>query len=74
MPFLTEDYDRIIMIDYRYGKIPIGRILNIHKEITDVLVLFQTETFMKNTKLEKLADVRMEEGGMEEFNPADFLE
>ncbi len=74
VPFLTEDYDRIIMIDYRYGKIPIGRILNIHKEITDVLVLFQTETFMKNTKLEKLADVRMEEGGMEEFNPADFLE
>lgn len=74
VPFLTEDYDRIIMLDYRYGKIPAGRILNIHKEITDVLVLFQTEKFMKNTKLEKLADIRTEGGGMEEFNPADFLE
>lgn len=74
VPFLTEDYDRIIMIDYRYGKIPVGTILNIHKEITDVLVLFQTEKFMQNTKLEKLADIRTEGGGMEEFNPADFLE
>lgn len=74
VPFLMEDYDRIIMLDYRYGKIPVGRILNIHKEITDVLVLFQTEKFMKNTKLEKLADVQAEGGGMEEFDPADFLE
>lgn len=74
VPFLTEDYDRIIMLDYRYGKIPVSRILNIHEEITDVLVLFETEKFMKNTKLEKLADVQAEGGGMEEFNPADFLE
>lgn len=74
VPFLTEDYDRIIMLDYRYGKIPAGRILNIYKEITDVLVLFETEKFMKNTKLEKLADIQAEGGGMEEFDPADFLE
>lgn len=78
VPFLTEAYDRIIMIDYRYGKTPIGRIMSQHKEITDVLVLFNTEKFMQNTKLAKLADVQKERqdsgGTMEEFNLEDFLE
>ena len=78
VPFLTEEYERIFMVDYRYGKAPIGRILSQHKEITDVLVLFNTEKFMQNTKLSKLADLQKERQGsggtMEEFNPEDFLE
>lgn len=77
VPFLTEEYERILMIDYRYGKVPIGRILDEHEEITDVLVMFNTEKFMQNAKLDKLADVRRKKQGggtMEEFNPEDFLE
>lgn len=78
VPFLTEEYERIIMIDYRYGKVPIGRIMSQHKELTDVLVVFNTEKFMQNTKLAKLADVQKErqgnDGTMEEFDPEDFLE
>lgn len=74
VPFLTEDYDRVIMIDYRYGKTPMGKILEDNEDITDVLVLFNTEKFMQNTKLDKLADTRKESQTMEEFNLEDFLE
>lgn len=74
VPFLTEDYDRIVMIDYRYGKTPAGRILDEYADITDVLVLFNTEKFMQNTRLEKLSDTDRRGGTMEEFNPEDFLE
>ena len=74
VPFLTEDYDRIIMIDYRYGKVPVKNIIEQYKEITDVLVLFNTEKFMQNTKLSRLADTGKVETGMKEFNLDDFLE
>lgn len=76
VPFLTEDYERIIMIDYRYGKQPMGTIMDQYEDITDVLVLFNTEKFMQNTKLGKLADLRRgktEEKEMEEFRLEDFL-
>lgn len=73
-PFLTEAYERILMVDYRYGKAPIGRILGQHKEITDVLVLFNTEKFMQNTKLSKLADTEKRGQTLEEFRMEDFLE
>jgi len=74
VPFLIEDYDQIIMIDYRYGKVPMKNIIEQYKEITDVLVLFNTEKFMQNTKLSRLADTGKEETGMKEFNLDDFLE
>ncbi|MCM1245428.1 MAG: DHHW family protein [Roseburia sp.] len=73
VPFLLEDYERIIMIDYRYGKTSAGSIMGQHPEITDVLVLFHTEKFMQNTKLGKLADTDGGKSGMEEFNPDDFI-
>lgn len=74
VPFLTEDYDQIIMIDYRYGKVPVKDIMEQYKNITDVLVMFNTEKFMQNTKLSKLADIGKGETGMKKFNLEDFLE
>ena len=62
------------MIDYRYGKVPVGSILSDYEDITDVLVMFNTEKFMKNTKLAKLADTERKSKTMEEFNIEDFLE
>ena len=74
VPFLTENYDRIILIDYRYGKLPIGQILDKYEDITDVLVMFNTEKFMQNTKLAGLANSEKKKQTLEEFNPDDFLE
>ena len=74
VPFLTGDYDQIIMVDYRYGKVPVKDIIKKYKNITDVLVMFNTEKFMQNTKLNRLADTGKEETGMKKFNLEDFLE
>lgn len=73
VPFLTEDYDQIIMIDYRYGKLPVKNIIEQYKEVTDVLVMFNTEKFMQNKKLSSLADTDGKETGMKEFNPEEFF-
>ena len=74
VPFLTEDYSQIIMIDYRYGKLPVKDIIEQHKDVTDVLVMFNTEKFMQNKKLSRLADTSGEETGMKKFNLEDFLD
>lgn len=74
VPFLTESYDKIIMIDYRYGKTPIGTIQSEYPDITDILVLFNTEKFMQNTKLSKLAETKKGKQTVEEFDVDDFLE
>lgn len=74
VPFLTEEYDRIIMIDYRYGKRPAGEIMDEYKDITDVLVLFNEEKLMQNTDLAKLAETETKSETMEEFDPSEFLE
>ena len=74
VPFLTEDYEQIIMIDYRYGKLPMKKITGQYKDITDVLVMFNTEKFMQNTKLGRMADTGKGETGMKKFNLDDFLE
>ena len=74
VPFLIKDYDQIIMIDYRYGKFPVKNIIEQYKDVTDVLVMFNTEKFMQNKKLSNLADTDGEETGMREFNPEEFFE
>lgn len=76
VPFLLGEYDKIIMIDYRYGKIPADRLIRQYPDITDILVLFNTEKFMQNTKLNfgRLTGTGDEKSQMEEFNPADFLD
>ncbi len=73
VPFLAEDYDKIIMIDYRYGKKDIGKIMGEQENITDVLVLFNTEKFLKNTKLKKLGNVEKKKDTMKEFNIDDLF-
>lgn len=73
VPFLTEDYDQIIMIDYRYGKLPVKNIIEQYKDVTDVLVMFNTEKFMQNKKLNSLADTDGQKSGMKKFNPKEFL-
>lgn len=73
VPFLTENYDRIVMIDYRYGKLSIGQILDKYEDITDVLVMFNTEKFMQNTKLEGLAKTEKTKQTLEEFDADEFL-
>ena len=40
---------------------------------TDVLVLYNTEKFLQNKKLEKLADIRKGESTMKEFDMNDLL-
>lgn len=74
VPFLLEDYERIIMVDYRYGKTAAGSIMGQYPEITDVLVMFNIEKFMQNTKLKSIADTAGGRSEMEEFNLDDFLE
>ena len=74
VPFLAEDYDQIIMVDYRYGKVPVKDIIEQYKNITDVLVMFNTEKFMQNTKLSRLAETEKDGTGMKKFNLEDFLE
>lgn len=44
------------------------------QRVTDVLVMFNTEKFMHNTKLKNIADIEEEKSEMEEFNLDDFVE
>ncbi len=82
VPFMLAHYNRIIMIDYRYGRTAIGNILEENDDISDVLVLFNTDKFLENTKLSKLADTYYSEDGgeivkentLEEFDPSMLFE
>lgn len=62
VPYLTNDYDRIIMIDYRYGKQAAGSILDEYEDISDVLVMYNTDKLVTNNKLTKLADISRSPG------------
>lgn len=73
VPFLTGDYRQIILIDYRYTKKPITDIIGEHDGITDILVLFNTDKFCRDTGLKPLAgEIRSET--MEEFDAEEFFE
>lgn len=84
VPFLTEYFDKIVMIDYRYGKTAIGDIMNEYPDITNVLVAFNTEKFVNNTDLAPIADTDHGIGDtatgdagtstMEEFDAESFFE
>lgn len=50
-----------------------GNLLSSNSDITDVLVLYNTEKFLHNKKLEKLADIRKGESTMKEFDMNDLL-
>ncbi len=48
VPFLLKDYRRIIMIDLRYYSDSVDSLLNKHKEITDVMALYNIEKFVND--------------------------
>lgn len=74
VPFLTGDYDRILMIDYRYERRDIEKILKEHSEITDILVLYNVEELMEDTHLSALSVRQLPSESMEEFDPDSFME
>ncbi len=47
IPFLAEDYEKIIVADMRHLNIGMSMLLNKYKP-TDVLVLYNTIQFMQN--------------------------
>lgn len=72
VPFLIGDYSRIIMIDYRYTKKSIADITEENDDITDVLVVFNTDKFCRDTGLRPLAGEFKSET-MEEFDAEEFF-
>lgn len=53
MPFLSENYSKIVMVDLRYYKAPISALLDTdgdgENDITDCLVLYSMENFATDT-------------------------
>lgn len=71
VPFLAGDYEKIIMVDCRYGNENVNDILESHDEITDVLVLYNIRKFMQDKNLHKLDK---KAGGMEKFDAESFFD
>ncbi len=71
VPFLVQDYQKIIMVDYRYTKKPAADIIDTYG-VTDILVMYNTEKFMQDTNLRPLAK-EMKSKTMEEFSADDFF-
>ena len=69
------------MVDYRYGKESIGSIIEKNDDISDVLVLYNTDKFVENTKLAKLGDTfsgapgeeNESEDTLQEFDASDLF-
>lgn len=53
VPFLAQDYDEIVMIDFRYCKMPVSSIAT-QFGITDVLVLYNATNFIEDKNLYQL--------------------
>ena len=53
VPFLAQDYDEIVMIDFRYCKMPVSSITT-QFGITDVLVLYNATNFIEDKNLYQL--------------------
>lgn len=71
VPFLIGDYERIVLVDFRYGKENVYELLDRYDGITDVLVIYNTTSFMQDTGLDRL-DRKAEE--MEEFDADSFFD
>lgn len=57
VPFLSGDYDRIIMIDLRYLSDTVSGVMEDYEdEITDVLVMFNVEKFMQDENITRLTE------------------
>lgn len=54
IPFLSNEYSKIIMIDCRYTKMKMKQIFRQYPEITNVLVMYNIEKFRKDTHISSL--------------------
>lgn len=73
VPFLLEEYDKIIMLDFRYGKTKLGEILNEYEDVTDILVMYNTVKFAKDTNLRCLTVDGKKPDSMEKFDAEEFF-
>lgn len=49
VPFLTAHFEEIIMVDFRYNRMPMSSVIEDY-DITDILVLYNTMKFANDTK------------------------
>lgn len=53
VPFLAQDYEEVIMIDFRYSKMPVSMLVQQY-EITDILLLYNATNFVEDENLYQL--------------------
>lgn len=53
VPFLAQDYEEIVMIDFRYSKMPVSAFVQQYG-ITDILVLYNATNFVEDENLYQL--------------------
>ena len=61
VPFLTCEFDRIIMLDLRYTSDLLPELLEEYTDVTDILVMYNVEKFLQDTKMD-LLDMEIAEG------------
>lgn len=52
-PFLAQDYDRVIMVDFRYSKMPVSMMVE-QFGVTDILVMYNATNFISDENLYQL--------------------
>ncbi len=50
LPFLAQDYERIVMIDFRYLKMPVSALVQTYG-VTDMLVMYNATNFVEDVNL-----------------------
>ncbi|MDE7326273.1 MAG: hypothetical protein K2N63_08370 [Lachnospiraceae bacterium] len=53
VPFLAQDYDRVIMVDFRYSKMPVSMMME-QFGVTDLLVMYNATNFISDENLYQL--------------------
>lgn len=53
VPFIAQDYEEIIMVDFRYSRMPVSLIVE-NFGITDILVLYNATNFIEDENLYQL--------------------
>lgn len=53
VPFLAQDYDRVIMVDFRYSKMPVSMMVE-QFGVTDLLVMYNATNFISDENLYQL--------------------
>lgn len=61
VPFLAEEYDRIIMVDLRYYSDSLSELFLQYPDITDVMALYNIEKFIEDDAVASVLDAWLEE-------------